>query len=42
MADAEIDVVRAQLAAHPRPTDLSEWRKRLSGGLRQRKGVPSG
>jgi monoterpene epsilon-lactone hydrolase len=29
MADAEIDVVRAQLAAHPRPTDLSERRKRL-------------
>src|SRR3954462_11107154 len=29
MADAEIDVIRRLLASHPRPTDLSERRKRL-------------
>ena len=29
MADAEIDVIRRLLAAHPRPTDLAERRKRL-------------
>ena len=29
MADAEIDVIRGLLAAHPRPTDLSERRQRL-------------
>jgi monoterpene epsilon-lactone hydrolase len=29
MADAEIEVIRDILAAHPRPTDLSERRKRL-------------
>jgi acetyl esterase/lipase len=29
MADAEIDVIRAQLAAHPRPTDLAERRARM-------------
>jgi epsilon-lactone hydrolase len=29
MADAEIEVIREILAAHPRPTDLSERRKRL-------------
>jgi epsilon-lactone hydrolase len=29
VADPEIDVVRARLAAHPRPTNLAERRKRL-------------
>jgi hypothetical protein len=29
MADAEIEAIREILAAHPRPTDLSERRKRL-------------
>jgi acetyl esterase/lipase len=29
MADAEIEVIREILVSHPRPTDLSERRKRL-------------
>jgi len=29
MADAEIDVIRGLLAAHPRPATLSERRQRL-------------
>src|SRR3954464_838553 len=29
MADADIEAIRAQLAAHPRPADLAERRQRL-------------